>query len=84
MNNLINNEKLINHAKEKDYDIVFKLHPKLEEYIDLFEKNDFVKFDNVTKYHDLLCDSALMITDYSSVAFDFAYLWKTNSQLPIR
>lgn len=76
LNNLINNEKLINHAKEKDYDIVFKLHPKLEEYIDLFEKNDFVKFDNVTKYHDLLCDSALMITDYSSVAFDFAYLKK--------
>jgi len=30
----------------------------------------------VTKHHDILCDSALMITDYSSVAYDFLYLKK--------
>ena len=74
---LINNTKLINHAKEKGYDIVFKLHPLMNQYIDLFKKeNDSVIFDNYTKYHDIICDSALMITDYSSVAFDFAYLKK--------
>ena len=74
-NSLLNNEKLINHAKEKGYDIVFKPHPKSIEYLDLFDTHN-VKLDNVKGYHQILCDSALMITDYSSVAFDFAYLEK--------
>lgn len=76
LNSLINNEKLINHAKEKGYEIIFKLHPRLVEYIEFFDKNEYVTFDEVTRYHDLICDSALMVTDYSSVAFDFAYLKK--------
>ncbi len=74
-NSLLNNEKLINHAKDKGYDIVFKPHPKSIEYLDLFDTHN-VKLDNVKGYHQILCDSALMITDYSSVAFDFAYLEK--------
>ena len=74
-NNLLNNEKLINHAKEKGYDIIFKPHPKSIEYLDLFD-TQCVKLDNVKGYHQILCDSALMVTDYSSVAFDFAYLKK--------
>ena len=76
INSLINNEKLIQKAKEKGYDIVLKMHPNAAEYIDLFEKNEFVKFDTITSYHDIICDSALMITDYSSVSYDFAYLKK--------
>lgn len=74
-NSLLNNEKLINHAKERGYDIVFKPHPKSIEYLDLFDTHN-VKLDDVKGYHQILCDSALMITDYSSVAFDFAYLEK--------
>ena len=74
-NSLLNNEKLINHAKEMGYDIVFKPHPKSIDYLDLFDTHN-VKLDNVKGYHQILCDSALMITDYSSVAFDFAYLEK--------
>lgn len=74
-NSLLNNEKLINHAKEKGYDIVFKPHPKSLDYSDLFDTHN-VKLDNVKGYHQILCDSALMVTDYSSVAFDFAYLNK--------
>lgn len=76
VNSLINNESLINHCKDKGYDIVFKLHPLMAEYIDCFDKNDNIIFDDFTSFHELICDSALMITDYSSVAFDFAYLKK--------
>ena len=76
INSLINNEELIQKAKEKGYEIVLKMHPNAAEYIDLFEKNDYVKFDTVTRYHDIICDSALMISDYSSVVYDFAYLEK--------
>lgn len=75
-NNLINNERLINHAKSKGYEIMLKPHPLMYDYIDNFDKNDFVKVDNITKHHEILCDSSLMITDYSSVAFDFGYLKK--------
>ena len=74
-NSLLNNQRLINHAKEKGYDIVFKPHPRSIEFLDLFDTHN-VKLDNVKGYHQILCDSSLMITDYSSVAFDFAYLKK--------
>ena len=76
LNSLINNKKLINYANDKGYEIVFKMHPRIAEYLNLFDKNENIIFDDVTKYHDIICDCALMITDYSSVAFDFAYLKK--------
>ena len=75
-NGLLNNERLIEHAKKTGYDIILKPHPLMYKFINVFNVNDYVKVDNVTKHHDILCDSALMITDYSSVAFDFVYLKK--------
>lgn len=76
-NSLINNEKLIRKAKENNYEIIFRPHPKVYDYIDLFDKNDYVKIDyDKIKYQTLFNHSSLMITDYSSVAFDFAYLYK--------
>ena len=76
INSLINNEDLIEKAKEKGYEIVLKMHPNAVEFIDLFEKNQYVKFDTVSRYHDIICDSALLVSDYSSVVYDFAYLKK--------
>lgn len=75
-NGLLNNERLISHAKKTGYDIILKPHPLMYKFINVFNVNDYVKVDNVTKHHNILCDSALMITDYSSVAFDFVYLKK--------
>ena len=76
-NSLLNNEKLISSAREHDYEIIFKPHPKVYEYIDLFDENEYVKIDfDKIKYQELFNSSSLMITDYSSVAFDFAYLYK--------
>ena len=76
INSFINNEKLIESAKEYGYDIIVKPHPLMMKFIDIFDRNEYIKLDEETKYHDLICDSSLMITDYSSVAFDFAYLKK--------
>lgn len=75
-NSLINNEKLINHAREKGYEIVFKPHPELVRYLDLFDTNDYVQFDENKKYQDIFNESALLVTDYSSIFFDFSYLKK--------
>lgn len=73
---LLSDERLISSAKENGYEIILKPHPLMYKFIDYFDTDSYVKVDNFTKHHDILCDSALMVTDYSSVAFDFVYLKK--------
>ena len=76
-NSLINNEKLIEAAKKYGYEIIFKPHHNVYDFIDLFDRNDYVKIDyKQEKYQELFNKGSLLITDYSSVAFDFAYLYK--------
>ena len=74
-NNLLNDERLIRSAKENGYKIIFKPHPNSMRFLDCFD-TDNVEVDTHRRFHDILCESALMITDYSSVNFDFAYLKK--------
>ena len=81
LNDLLNNQELIDFAKENEYDIIFKAHPELEKnindtderYIDLFDINDYIKLSTQESYQELFNSSSLLITDYSSVFFDFAY-----------
>ena len=81
LNGLLNNEEFINKAKQMGYSIVFKAHPELEKnindtdelYIDLFDINEDVKLSTEESYQELFNNSSLLITDYSSVFFDFAY-----------
>lgn len=76
-NSLINNEKLIEAAKKYNYEIVFKPHPNVYDFIDLFDRNGYVTIDyEHEKYQKVFNHGSLLITDYSSVAFDFAYLKK--------
>ena len=76
INSLINNKELIELAKKYNYQIIFKPHPRVYDYIELFDTNDYVEIDENTTYQELFKTSDLMITDYSSVAFDFAYMKK--------
>ncbi len=82
---LLNNGELIHMLKNAGYDIVFKPHPELNrnydedgdgKYVDLLDIPNEIKVSNDESYQDLFNNSALMITDYSSVFFDFAYLKK--------
>lgn len=76
-NALINDEKLLSNAEKYGYTIQFMPHPNVIIYIDVFTKDERVVFCSVkTKYRDIFAKSALIVTDYSSVAFDFAYLRK--------
>lgn len=75
----LNNPYLLELLTEKGYSIIFFPHPEIEPYLDGFY---FPKQICVCSYHshkvqDLLQKSALMITDFSSIAFDFALLSKT-------
>jgi CDP-glycerol glycerophosphotransferase (TagB/SpsB family) len=76
-NSLINNEKLMEKAREYGYEIIFRPHPKVYDFIELFDENDYVEIDyDRVKYQTLFNNGSVLITDYSSVAFDFAYLYK--------
>lgn len=75
-NSLLNDEKLINFLKQKDYKIIFRPHPKVLDFIDLFDSNSQVIIDTDSKYQVLFNNSSLLISDYSSVSFDFAYIKK--------
>lgn len=76
-NSLLNDERLLEKAKVYGFTIQFMPHPNIIPYIDWFRKNERVRFCSVaTKYRQVFAESALVVTDYSSVAFDFAYLRK--------
>ncbi|MCC7554091.1 MAG: glycosyltransferase [Methanobacteriaceae archaeon] len=76
INEFLNDENLINSMKKSGYKIIFKPHPNLYKFIDLFniDENIIISYDKT--YQELFAESSLLITDFSSVAFDFAYLNK--------
>lgn len=76
INELFNNERLIKSAKDYGYSIIIKPHPKIMEFINLFDTNDYAHIDEDSTYQQLFNNSSILITDYSSVAFDFAYIKK--------
>ena len=78
--NLITDKRLNELLKNNNYKINFILHPGMATYKDSFDKfaNDNVSIispKNVN-YTEVFAKSKLLITDYSSVFFDFAYLKK--------
>lgn len=78
--NLIKDKKLNNFAKKNNLKILFYPHYQMKKYIKEFKKlSSNVKIVTDDKYdiQELLKKSALMITDYSSVYMDFAYMKKT-------
>lgn len=78
-NSLINDERLLSAAKKYGYRIAYVLHPIVASQADDFDKNDYVDIIPSTgdmSYEKMFCESSLMVTDYSGVQFDFAYMRK--------
>lgn len=76
-NALLNDARLLKAAEENGYAVRFLPHPTLHPHMDRFTKNDAVEFLPAdTPYRRVFAESDLVLTDYSSVAFDFAYLRK--------
>ena len=75
----IQNERLRMLLDEYDVTLLFYPHPAMQKYL-----NDFVSLSQRVKLasansfdmQQLLMESALLITDYSSIFFDFAYMNK--------
>lgn len=77
MNNLLHSQQLKEIA-DKGTDIVFCLHPNMQPFIDYFNVPNYVTRikQGEVNVQKLIKESKLMITDYSSVAFDFSFLNK--------
>ena len=75
-NNLINDQKLIKMMKSYNYKGVFCLHQHFSaQWID-FTKNQQFRIEESCNYQRLLLEGSLLVTDYSSIFFDFGYLKK--------
>jgi CDP-glycerol glycerophosphotransferase (TagB/SpsB family) len=78
-NSLINDPRLIAAAKEYGYKLVYVLHPIVSPQAKDFDQNPYVEIIPATgkmSYEQLFCESSLMVTDFSGIQFDFAYLRK--------
>ncbi|MBR6404298.1 MAG: CDP-glycerol glycerophosphotransferase family protein [Eubacterium sp.] len=78
-NLLINDKKLIEAAENYGYRIAYVLHPIVSPQAKDFDSNDYVDIIPSVgdmSYEKMFCESSLMVTDYSGIQFDFAYMRK--------
>lgn len=76
---LLNSDKVIDLLERNNANVIFYLHYAFQPYADLFfSKSNRIQIakKNVNDVQQLMKKSDLMITDFSSVAFDFAYMNK--------
>ncbi len=78
-NSLLNNEEFIKYIENENITVYFYPHFEVQKYIKSFNSKshniviaDFENYD----VQKLLIESKILITDYSSVFFDFAYMKK--------
>ena len=75
-NNLINNDQLLMTMKNLNYSGIFCLDPYFSKQWKDFSQNQIFSVLESCEYQKLLLSGSLLITDYSNIFFDFAYLKK--------
>lgn len=76
---LLTNEKFLSYIDKNNLEVIFYPHAEMQKYLDSFYfENNPIKVASWKEYdiQTLLSTSELMITDYSSVFFDFVYMKK--------
>ena len=78
--NVLHDPKLRSLALKCDYEIIFAPHANIVPYLDLFNVPSYIqvwtKNSSNLSIQNLFQKSKFMVTDYSSVAFEMAYLGK--------
>ncbi|MDM5441380.1 CDP-glycerol glycerophosphotransferase family protein [Bacillus hominis] len=76
---LLNDTTLVEQLEKHNVILKFCMHPRIHSSIRYFECNtsnvQFVKYKDI-KINELIMESSLLITDYSSVSWDMYYLKK--------
>lgn len=76
---LLSSERLISLLEKNEFDLIFYPHYEFQKYLDCFDSiNCRIKVAPFNEYdvQMLLKESKLLITDFSSVFFDFGYMRK--------
>ena len=76
INEFLNDEQMLDYLHSKNYKLIFKPHRNVFKFLNAFDIPDEVEVGIDKTYNEIFNHASLMITDYSSVAFDFAYLKK--------
>lgn len=76
-NSLINDEDILELMRDKGYKGIFVVHPSHVNNSTDFKGNDVFEINSgFADYQKIFRESNLLVTDFSSVHFDFAYLRK--------
>ena len=75
-NNLINNQQLLNIMEKNEYKGIFCLHPNFASQYKYFNENTIFKIKERCNQQELFVKASLLVTDYSSIFFDFGYISK--------
>lgn len=72
------NHAILKELNDQGYQIIFAPHPSIQEYMDEFTVPNFIKIYSYSEgnIQSVFQNTSILITDYSSVAFDVAYLNK--------
>ena len=74
---LLSDTEFIGHCERAGFSVQVKAHPNLSPVLPLIRTDSRVRFlDKSKPYREVFAETSLLVTDYSSVAFDFAYLRK--------
>lgn len=74
---LFSDEVFLSKVEELGYKVRVLMHPNMDVAVSEFEISDKINMMSYdTPYRDIFTESDLIVTDYSSVAFDFVYLRK--------
>ena len=73
-NSLINDQQLLSEMDNYNYTGILCLHPNFAEQYLYFQENKIFKIKRQCFNQELLIRASLLITDYSSIFFDFGYI----------
>lgn len=80
LSSLLSNENLLRHLENENINISLYLHQNIQKYSDMLKKYESkyitIHTSSKTSVKELLKKSNLLISDYSSVMFDFLYMSK--------
>lgn len=75
---LLENRRLVETAQKTGYRVIYLLHPIISAQKEDFRPGSGIELVSALEisYEQILTESSLMVTDYSGVQFDFAYMRK--------